>query len=438
LASSKVAASTGGYQAIVGIPLSGGNDHWNTLIPYDAASYLEYSNARGALAIPQQQLDATNLGPVSSQGGRSFSFHPALVNCASMWNKGQAAVVANVGPLVTPTTVAEYIAQSVPIPSCLMSHPDQQRQWAAVRSSGLPTDPGWGGRIADMIAANNPSAMFTAVGPSYDLWLAGNSVTQYSADANAPALLWTVSQPNNAMVRVNGRWPASATVAQNFEKMMVAADSNLLQTQLVAVNAQTLEAQQTLLASLPPANVFSTPIPSKNPLAAQLNTVARMIYARGALGVNSQVFMTDPNFGSFDFHSNLLSAQTDMLTQLDTALGAFYSWLSEMGVENNVVTFTMSEFGRQLSSNGSSGSDHGWGSHQIVLGGAVKGGIYGNVPHSALGVPEDAGSGILVPTSSIDQFGATLANWMGVSSSDSNAIFPNLSNFNSANLGFLG
>jgi len=433
---SRASASAGDYAALVCINMGGGNDHYNTLIPYDASSYNDYASARAQIAIPQTSLGATNLGPVTSQGGQAFALHPALVNLKGIWNQGHLAVVGNVGPLVVPTTVVQYQNDAVPLPAGLLSHPSQADEWARIRAGGAAEDPGWGGRIADLITGQNSNSLFTCVSPQYDLWLAGNSLTQYALDPNAPALMWPLGGLNDPSVTLGGRWPNNPGVGQAFQEMITAPSSNLLQNQLASTNTQSLTAQAALQAHFPSANVFSTPLPPNNVVAEELQTIARMMYARAALGVRRQVCMVN-GFGGFDFHGDLLNSQNRLLKELDDALGAFYGWLGEMGLQNQVTVFTMSEFGRQLSAS-SSGSDHGWGGHQFVLGNAVQGGIYGNVPASRLGVAEDAGHGILVPTTAVDQFGATFAKWMGVSDSDILTIFPNLDNFGSRNLGFLG
>jgi uncharacterized protein (DUF1501 family) len=420
-------AQTGGYKALVCLFMIGGNDHYNTLVPYDAASYADYANARSNLALSQASLTATEVGPVASQGGRDFAFHPALGAFKQLYAQNKLAVVANVGPLVVPTTRAQYQGNAVPLPPRLMAHDWQVKAWQVCASNGPSDQPGWGGRIGDMLAHLNANSTFTAVSPGGScLWLAGQNVAQFQASPSGALSMWS-SAYDNAL------W----NTGQAYQNMITSTGANLLENQIAQTNATSIAANALLASAMPPPSVFGTPTPPGNAFASQLNLVARLISARSALGSQRQVFMVA--LPDFDFHANLLWRQNQLLQGVNDAVAAFQGWIGEMGLDNQVTLFTASDFGRTLNSNGQ-GSDHGWGSHHFAVGGAVQGGtIYGQVPLTRFGVAEDIGNGVLVPTTAVDQYAATFARWLGVADGDIASVLPNIGNFGTGRyLGFMG
>jgi len=414
----EAAAQTTGYRALVCLFLGGGNDHTNTVVPYDPASYAEYANARPSIALTREQLAATSLGAVPSQGGREFALHPSLGALRRLYGEGRAAIVANVGPLVVPTTRAQYLNRSVPLPPKLFSHNDQQSAWQANVAGGEGARVGWGGTIGDQLARRNPTSAFTCISAAGNaVWLSGRSTVQYQV-STAGAL---------TMHAVTGVLYGSAAAAAAYRSLVTAPAVNVFEASLGAVHRRSLVANDLLRAGLPPASTFARPLPADNPLAAQLQIVARMIAGRGALGLSRQVFLV--SLGAFDHHDDLLNQHAQRLSMLDGAVDAFWSWLGELGMQGDVTLFTASDFGRTLTSNGD-GSDHGWGAHHLVIGGGVAGGtIVGELPPTAYGTSVDVGQGVLVPTTSVDQYAATLARWLGVADGAMPTVLPNIGNF---------
>ena len=406
-----------GYRAIVCLFLYGGNDQTNTLIPYDQPSYDQYLAARDTIAIARGQLTATATGAVASQGGREFAFHPALTSFKTRWDEGKLAVVANVGPLVVPTTKTQYSNRSVPLPPKLFSHNDQQSVWQAQAPLGEGAKLGWGGRIGDLLASRNANAQFTCISAGGNaVFLSGQNVIQYQVGSSGPV----------AISGISGNLYNSPSAAGAYRSLITGTSANLFENELGVITNRSITLNQLLSANLPPASTFPLPTPTSN-LASQLNVVARIISARGALGTNRQVFLV--SLGGFDNHDFLLTQHIQQLTIANAAVNAFYGWLVQMGVQNDVTIFTASDFGRTLTSNGD-GSDHGWGSHHFVLGGSVLGHeIYGTFPATTFGTSVDVGQGNMVPGIAVDQYAATFARWLGVSDTDVPLVVPNVVNF---------
>lgn len=412
------AQTAGDYRALVCLFLYGGNDHTNMVVPYDNTGYAEYYNARSTIALAQSDLAATALGPVATQGGRSFALHPGLPTVRSLYQQGKAAVVANVGPLIVPTTKAQYQARSVPLPPKLFSHNDQQSAWQAYVASGEGTRIGWGGTIGDLLASQNGTTAFTCVSASGNaVWLSGRNMVQYQVSTSGALTLSAIT----------GSLYGSASATTAYRNLVTMSSSNLFENEMGAVNRRSIVTNELLRTGLPAASTFTTPVPANNSLASQLNVVARMIAGRSALGVGRQVFMV--SLGGFDNHDYLITEHAKRMATIDSAVGAFWSWLGQLGMQSNVTLFTGSDFGRTLTSNGD-GSDHGWGSHQLVVGGAVAGGtIVGNFPQTAYGTAQDIGQGSLLPGISVDQYAATLARWLGVPEGSMATVLPNIVNF---------
>jgi len=415
-----LAQSATDYKALVCIFLYGGNDANNMLIPFDTTGYNNYATLRGPLALAQNTL--LQLGPTPT-----FALNPNLPDIQTLFNSKNAALVANVGTLVQPLTRTQYLAGQT-APTNLFSHPDQQLEWQNAAASGA-TPTGWAGRIADVLGANyNQSAtipMITSVAGD-TLFCNGTSTTPVSV---SPGNLSgaTCSEGTNVCAAQQASAQALLTFSSGIS--LVQADDT--------ITANAYNYAKTLSDAVQSVSPLKTVFPANNGLAAQLQQIAQIIQVRAALGVQRQIFFA--GIGNFDTHADQLDLQSALLAQISPALAAFYAATQELGVQDNVTSFTMSDFSRTFQPNSNNGSDHAWGSHHIVLGGAVKGGqMYGTFPTLALGGPDDSGSnGRWLPSTASVQYAATLAQWFGVSVSQLSTIFPNIGSFGSNNLGFL-
>jgi uncharacterized protein (DUF1501 family) len=412
-------AAGSNYQALVCIFLSGGNDGHNTVIPIQTAQqgFNLYQSARAGLGLAQ-----TSLLPINN-GRDTYGLHPQLVEIQGLYNSGHAAVLANVGMLVKPVDRNAYNTNNSSIlPNALFSHSDQASQWQSSIPTGLGST-GWGGRMADLLQPSNAGATFPAMTSTNgsSLFLTG----QQSFAANVPAGTATLLNTGNA-ARAAGL--QQLLTFDNGLQLVQAANGTL---------GRGVSYSNALSGALAGATL-TTQFPAGNPLAAQLQTVARIIKVRSALGLSRQIFFCE--LDGFDTHGTQLSIQAALLQQLSQAVLAFYQATQELGVDENVTTFTASEFGRTLTPNGSAGTDHAWGSHHFVIGSGVAGGkFYGQFPLLALGSQYDANErGTLIPTTSVDQYGATMAQWFGVAQGSLPRIFPNIGNFATSNLGILG
>ena len=424
----EVAAQTAtDYKALVCIFLFGGNDQSNTVVPFENAAYARYQAARPAIALAQSELLPLNLAGFA---GPQLGLNPALGALKPLVDAGRCALLANVGPLAYPTTLAQYKARSVQTPLGLFSHSDQQASW----QSGLPTKgsaTGWLGRVADLTAsAYNPGAsvsMCMSLGGN-NLMQAGNSVVQYQVTTQGPVVIDTIDPTH---------WRHNAELAAAMNTLLTQPRSHMLEQAYSTVGTRAITTGQVAKNALAGAPAVSTVFPAGG-VAAQLRMVARLIAARNGLGHKRQVYFVSQ--GGYDFHDLLVENQALRLKELSDAMAAFYAATVELGVANSVTTFTASDFGRGLQSNGR-GSDHGWGSHHFILGGAVQGNrLHGSWPTVALGGPEDLGQGRLVPTTSVDRYAATLATWFGVPAASLPTVLPNLTRFataTTAGLGFL-
>jgi len=398
--------------------LVGGNDYGNTLIPFDNTNYNAYQSIRGQLAYAQSALAGTVLVPrVALPDARQMALAPELAPLMTLFNSGNMGVLLNVGPLTQPTTLAQYNNNSVPLPPKLFSHIDQQSFWQSSNPSGATT--GWGGRIEDLMLSANGSSMFS--GMSIDgnaVFLSGSTATQFDTTSSGAVLLRETSQ---ALF-------GSATCAKAMQSLATQTRTNVLENAVTRMMQRAITGNATLSSALGGISALKTQFDTTNSLAMQLEMVAKLIAARNALGVKRQVFFV--SLGGFDTHTMLMERHPGLLTQVAGALTNFYDATVELGVASQVTSFTASEFGRTLSSNGD-GSDHGWGSHHFVVGGAVQGqNFYGTLPATAVGGPDDVGQGRLLPSTAVDQFGAALAAWFGVSSSNMQTVLPYSGNFN--------
>ena len=418
------ASGAAGYRALVCVFLYGGNDHANTVVPVDDAHHASYARVRGPLATPRAALQATTLVPaVPLPGGLRLALAPQLAPLLPLWNAGDMAVQLNVGPLVVPTSVAQYHARSVPLPPKLMSHNDQQSIWQSALAEGAAT--GWGGRIGDLLLSGNGGSLFTCTSVTGNaVFLAGGTAVQYQLGAQGAVPIRGIERS------LYGSLAAQAALRQ----IVTLPHTHLFGNAYTATTRRSMDAEVRIteaLGALPP---LATPFPS-HPLATQLRTVARMIAARSSFGVTRQVFFV--SHAGYDLHNGLLETHPMLLAQLGQALRAFHDATQELGIAQQVTAFTASDFGRALTCNGD-GSDHGWGAHHLVIGGAVKGrSFHGRHPAIAVNGPDDIGQGRLLPTTSVDQFSATLAAWLGVPDADLVDVAPNLPNFSVRRLGFL-
>jgi uncharacterized protein (DUF1501 family) len=422
------AATASDYKAIVCVFLFGGNDYANTVIPTDNTSYAAYNAQRAALAYSQSQLAGTLLNPtVPLPGGRTYAIAPELAPLMPIFNAGKMGVMLNIGTLVQPTTKTQYTNRSVQLPPKLLSHNDQQSYWQSSNPEGATS--GWGGRIGDLFQSGNSNPSLTCMNPAGNaVFMSGTSAVQYSLTSNGPIAL-------NARTSLQG----STAAATALRSLIGTPVNHMLETELAKVSGRALNLYDLVTSSLAIAPTTNTVFPAAadptSTLGAQLRQVARLISVSQELGAKRQVFFVST--GGFDNHDQLVATHSRLLTNVADALRAFYDTTVELGVANRVTTFTASDFGRALTAN-NDGSDHGWGGMHFVLGGAVKGkAFYGTAPVVANNGPDDIGQGRLIPTTSVDQYAATLASWFGVSASDMPMVLPNIGNYSTTNLGFL-
>ena len=467
------AASTRGYKALVCLFLAGGNDAYNTLLATDSDSWAAYTAAREAgnegigLAAPgtppSQEAGASlharlggvlPISPLNAQG-RTVAVHPVLGSVQSLFTSQRLAFVSNVGPLVGPTSKADFLAGTAPTPPKLFSHNDQQSVWQSFSAEG--SGRGWGGLMADRALGGNANAMFTAVSLSGNsIWLSGQAVRSYQM---APSGAIHIGGSD-------GRTFGSTTVQQKLLGLASAArNDSVLQRDHAAVVGRSREAEGVLAGAMPGpgAGPWGTPglppgqpdpllqyldpetgLLMPNPAAAQLQAVARMIAARSTLGMSRQVFFV--GVPGFDTHDTQQQRHTRLLAQLAHALAYFDSVTTQMGVADQVTTFTASDFGRTFAANGD-GCDHGWGGHHMVMGGAVMGGdIYGRLPvygtadgHGGFSSADQLAGGMLLPSTSVEAYAATLGAWFGLTNSELLTVLPGLArwNFSQRNLGFM-
>ncbi len=450
-------APAGDYKALVCVFLYGGNDYANTVVPYDNASYDLYSSIRngaagrgaGGIALGQSDMAATLLlptvAPADAMGlaTRQFALNPGMAAMAGLFNAGHAAVQLNVGPLVKPLTRAQYNSSdhvAYPRPPQLFSHNDQQSIWQSSSPEGSTV--GWGGNMADLALSLNQAATFSCMAVTGNaVFLSGDQALQYQVSTGGAIKI------NSAVAGASVYGSTAVSAAMN--SLLKQPRSHILESEYNKVSTRALSAEglvSSALAATPPTTVFAA-----DSLAKQLAMVARLIKGRSTLGARRQVFLVSQ--GGFDLHDNLIRDHGPLLSKVSEAMAAFYAATAELGVANQVTAFTASDFGRTLASNGD-GSDHGWGSHHFVVGGAVNGQkFYGTAPpvsvadvkdSSGIYLPQNqwhVGQGRLLPSTSVDQYAATLAQWFGVSASEMAGVLPKIGNFGAAgypvDLGFM-
>ena len=418
-----LAQSSSDYRALVCVFLFGGNDSNNVVVPMDDANYQAYLSLRRNLALTGADLTA----PVySGSQNAPYAFHSSLTELSSLFANKELAVVANVGNLVQPTTRTQYQSHAAPVPLNLFSHSDQQVQWqTSIPAGNSPT--GWAGRAADLLASQNLSNF-----PTF-LSVAGNSLMGRGSSTQPVAL-----NPGGSLDLQGFNTTAASQIRRNALTNLLMADSGLKLVQAAnGVMGDSLADAQALDSALSGSGTLAAVFPATS-IGNQLKQIAQVIKGRSGLGMNRQIFFA--SMGGFDTHAGQLAAHKTLYPQLGQALAAFSNAMSELGTQDEVTTFTESDFSRTFQPTSGDGSDHAWGSHHLVMGGAVRGGdIYGVFPAFELGGPDDADNrGRWIPTTSIDQYGATLCSWFGIPDSQLGLVFPNFTNFAARKLSFLG
>lgn len=429
-------------KTLVCLFLQGGNDSYNMLVPRDAARHSIYSASRGNLALSLASLHALNQD--AGGDGQLYGLHPSLAGLQELFNglggdstKRRLAVVSNVGTLIQPTSKAEYLAGSVPLPRALFSHSDQIDQWQTSVPQGMAQLSGWGGRAADVLnsVANTGQTSMSISFAGNNLFQVGNSTEQFVVTEDG-ALTFTAPYDSN---------PANPLKVKNdaHRSLITQHYANLIQESFAKLTKTSLDLQeyfQTLYNGFD-ENRITTPFPANNYLARQLRAVAKTIALRPELGLRRQTIFV--SFGGWDHHGELLNTQAGMLAALDGALTAFQKSIEELGLQDEVVTFTCSDFGRTLRTNGR-GTDHAWGGNALVMGGSVQGGrVYGSFPDLTLDGGDDVGyGGRMLPSTSVDEFFCEMLRWFGVPATSMSYVLPNIANFYNTNstslpLGFI-
>jgi uncharacterized protein (DUF1501 family) len=409
------------YRALVCVFLFGGNDSFNMVVPRSQTEHAMYARSRQNLAIARDVLAPIN--PLTSDGAQ-YGLHPRMPEMARLFDAGRLAIVANVGPLVRPTTKAEVLARAAPLPPQLFSHNDQQDQWLSAKAQ-LALQTGWAGRAADALAAELVSQQLPA-----NVSLFGTNLLQIG-QRTQPYVMSNQGATNYLVLTAPAALHAERRAA--VERLLALRGHSPIQRAYAAVHQRALSMADRVTTALGTVAPLNTVFPAGD-LSAQLAMVARMIAARGPLAMRRQIFFVAA--GGWDTHDDQNELQPNLLGNLSTSLSAFQNALTELRVADQVVTFTQSDFGRTLTSNGD-GTDHGWGGHQLVLGNPVRGReIFGVMPRLELGGPDDIDAGRVVPTLSVQQYAATLLRWWGLSESQIDSAVPGLGAFSSRNLGF--
>lgn len=415
--SAAVMQSGDDYKALVCLFLAGGNDSFNMLVPAGDEPYNEYKNIRADLALAQNTLLPLN---GTADDGRRFGLHPSMPEVQELYNNGNLAFVANVGTLVEPTTLATYESGMARLPVGLYSHIDQIAHW----QTSVPdkrTGIGWGGRTADLLKSlnDNQNISMNISLAGTNTFQAGESVVEYAIEPNGNGSigLYGFDRP----IETHDMLKKAA-----IESMLDLQYQNLYEQTFANTTRMAIGNHQQFSTAIERVGQLNTQF-GNNEISRAFQMVAKTIAARKTLGFRRQTFFI--MFGGWDHHDEVLNNQMAMLSVVSKGLKEFNDALTELGVHNQVTTFTASDFARTLTSNGQ-GSDHAWGGNHMVMGGAVNGGrIYGDYPSLYAGNSLDTGRGVLIPTLSCDEYFAELADWYGVGRGDLSAVFPNIGRF---------
>ncbi len=423
------AADTDGYKALVCVFLFGGLDNYDTIIPYDSSSYDRFAAVRGSLLQQSGTARArANLLPLTTPdptqfGSRRFALPPELAGIKALYDTGAVAIVGNVGPLLEPTTRVSFEQESVALPLRLFSHNDQQATWQASAPEGAQF--GWGGRFADAVLPANGAPEFSTISSVGDgLFLTGKIAQPYNVSAGGaarPALLTDFEE-----LRDQTGDSAPLELVTSLLRSERYSGTNVLARDIGAGFRKSIDSNDRYNLALANAQPLTSNFPSTG-LGEQLRAVAEAISIRSSLQASRQIFFV--GIGGFDTHAGQARTLPVLLGQMDGAISAFHAEMLAQNLTNDVTLFTASDFGRTLAVNGD-GTDHGWGGHQFVVGGAVKGGaIYGDLPPSELGHEQDSGGGRLIPTTSVEQFAAPMGRWFGLNDTELAVALPNLQAF---------
>jgi uncharacterized protein (DUF1501 family) len=413
----------GDYRALVCVFLYGGNDGSGTVVPRSGQAYTNYASARGPIKLPSDTLLPIN--PITPQAAE-LGLPPSLAELHGLFQQGKLAILSNVGPLVVPTSRIQFQTEAVPLPPNLFAHDEQQEQWQSLQSSGsafLLT--GWGGRTADLLRSLNGTAKV-----SMSISLNGQNVLQIGKNVVQYQI-----NPSGTIALDGYQASGGDQIATALRAIFSQSRANLLDAEWNGKMTRAIETEQSLTAALSGATALTTVFPDTY-FAQQLKMVARLISIRTQLGLRRQIFFV--GLGGFDTHGAQNVDHPVLLRNLSKGMDAFYKATAELGISNEVTSFTSSDFGRTLVNN-EQGTDHGWGNHHFILGGAVKGGeCYGKYPNIVVAGPDDAyEEGRWIPSTSVDQYAATLATWFGVSATDIPLVVPNIGRFPTRDLGFL-
>lgn len=412
------------FKALVCVFLYGGNDSFNMLIPRSQNEYQRYATVRRNLAVPVAQLLPLN---GEDKQGIKYGLHPGIPELQKLYNNGQLAFVSNIGPLLEPTTRQGILNGSANLPPHLFSHSDQQSHWMTTDPENTTTI-GWAGRAADLYNTINVNKIMPL-----NFSLGATNIWQAGID----------TQP--LVLESGGAFELHEFWGEDHYPLMYQSMSELLKQSRTSTHALVREYERvfsrgvtlttTIQSILQQAPTLGTQFPDNNPLAKKLKTVARLMSVHKRMGMVRQLYFV--GMDGWDTHDMQNEQHPQLLSALSSSLGSFQSALDELQLSNSVTTYTASEFGRTLTSNGD-GTDHGWGGNQIVMGGSVKGGqIYGHYPTLDVDGKNDFDEGRIIPTLAVEQMASTLALWMGAPSSELGQLFPNLHHFPENNLGFM-